>query len=328
MKLAALVVTFNRPEALAVTLDRLFAEEVDHVVVVDNASSPETPALLAGLTDPRLHVIRLEDNTGGAGGFETGLRHIRDVIDPDWTVLMDDDARPAQGAFGLFRREYAAIDPSSVAANALGVVAAAVFFPDGDLCEMNRPSRNPFWHFNLFMRTVFLGGRSGFHLSDADFAPDAPATDIDVASFVGYFISRGGVRRTGLPEGGMFIYGDDVTYSLRLRRTGGRIMLDPAIRFEHDCRTLGEGLATRPLWKVYYLCRNGVSIAGMAAGRLLFPFALTWYLIAWTRKTRHYSAAERPLYRKMLWRGVRDGLLGRRGRNDAIHALAQTAPLS
>lgn len=327
MRLAALVVTYNRPAALAVTLTRLLAEPIDHLVVVDNASGPETPALLAGFHDPRLHVIRLEDNTGGAGGFETGLAHIRDEIDPDWCLLMDDDARPAAGALAAFRREYAETDPNSTATDALNVVAAAVFFPDGDLCEMNRPSRNPFWHLGLFMRTVFLGGRAGFHLSDADFAVDAPASEIDVASFVGYFVNRGGVARTGLPDGGMFIYGDDVTYSLRLRRSGGRILLDPKVVFEHDCRTLGEGLATRPLWKVYYLCRNGVSVAGMAAGPLLFPFALLWYLVAWTRKARHYSAAERPLYRKLLWRGVRDGLLRRRGRNDDIHALAQSAPL-
>lgn len=326
MILAALVVTYNRPDQLAITLDRIFTEPVDHVVVVDNASAPDTPALLASLTDPRLHVIRLDDNTGGAGGFEAGLAHIRDEIDPDWCVLMDDDARPAPGAFAAFRSEYADIDPTSQAQDTLNVVAAVVFYPDGDLCEMNRPSRNPFWHFKLFLRTVFLGGRAGFHLSDGDFAPDAPPSDIDVASFVGYFINRGGVARTGLPEGGMFIYGDDVTYSLRLRKSGGRILLDPRIHFEHDCRTLGKGLATRPLWKVYYLCRNGVSVAGLAAGWLLFPFALSYYLIVWTRKTRHYSTAERPLYRQMLWRGVRDGLLRRRGRNDAIHALAQTAP--
>lgn len=325
MILAALVVTYNRPEQLAITLDRLLAEPVDHVVVVDNASAPDTPALLAQITDPRLHVIRLSDNTGGAGGFEAGLAHIRDTLDPDWCVLMDDDARPAPGAFAAFRREYANIDPTSQAQDTLNVVAAAVFYPDGDLCEMNRPSRNPFWHLGLFARAV-TGGRAGFHLSNDSFAPGAPPSQIDVASFVGYFITRGGVARTGLPDGGMFIYGDDVSYSLRLRKSGGRILLDPKIRFEHDCRTLGEGLATRPLWKVYYLCRNGVSVAGLAAGWLLFPFALCYYLIAWTRKTRHYSSAERPIYRKMLWRGVRDGLLRRRGRNDAIHALAQTAP--
>lgn len=327
MRLAALIVTYNRPGALEQTLSRVLAEPVDHVVVVDNASGPETSALLDGYSDARLTVLRLAENTGGAGGFEAGLAHVRDVIDPDWCVLMDDDARPLPGACAAFRHEYALSDPNSTARGALNVVAAAVTFPEGDLCEMNRPSRNPFWHLPLFLRTVFLGGRSGFHLPDAAFAPDAAPSDIDVASFVGYFLSRGGLARTGLPEGGMFIYGDDVTYSLRLRRAGGRIRLDPRIRFAHDCRTLGAGLATRPLWKVYYLCRNGIDVAWHAAGPVLFPAALLWYLIVWTRKSRHYSSRERPLYRRMLWTGVRDGLMRRRGRNDAIHALALKVPL-
>ena len=35
----------------------------------------------------------------------------------------------------------------------------------------------------------------------------------------------------------------------------------PALRFTHDCGTMGDGFVYRPLWKIYYHCRNGVSIA-------------------------------------------------------------------
>ena len=38
------------------------------LVVVDNASSDGTAHYLEGLDDPRLDVLRLETNTGGAGG--------------------------------------------------------------------------------------------------------------------------------------------------------------------------------------------------------------------------------------------------------------------
>ena len=320
MILAAVVVTYNRPDQLARTLARLLAEPVDHVLVVDNASGPETPALLAAQGDPRLTVLRLEENTGGAGGFEAGLALARDRFDPDWCVLMDDDARPMPGALARFRVDYAETEPVSPR-NA--VVAAAVFYPDGTLCEMNRPSRNPFWNAGLFLRTLRAGGRAGFHLTDAAFAPDAPAVPIDVASFVGYFVHRSALARAGLPEGGLFIYGDDVLYSLRVRRAGLGIEMNPALRFEHDCGTMGEGFVYRPLWKIYYHCRNGVSIARQAAGPLVFPAALLWYARLWWRRGNALPAPERRLYRRLYWAGLRDGLLRRRGRNDAIHALAQ-----
>ena len=315
MTLAAVVVTFRRLDQLKITLDRLLAEDVDHIVVVDNASGDETGPWLASQNDPRLAVVTLPDNLGGAGGFEAGMAHARDTFDPDWVVLMDDDARPAPGALAAFRAETPGLDPD------VGCVAAAVFYPDGTLCEMNRPSRNPFWHFRLFLRTLVQGSRAGFHLSDDAFAPDAGLHDLDVASFVGYFVHRDVMAQAGLPEGGLFIYGDDVLYSLRLRRAGFKMVLMPAVRFEHDCGTMGQGFIYRPLWKIYYHCRNGVSIARQAAGPVIFPAALAYYTLIWWRRGRHYDTDERRLYRRMMWAGLRDGLLGRRGRNDHIHAL-------
>ena len=333
MKLAAIVVTFNRLAQLQVTVARLLGETLDQIIVVDNASSDETPNWLAAQTDPRLHVITLCENMGGAGGFEAGVVYARAQFDPDWLVLMDDDARPLATAIARFRADFSTLlDPDCTAPDAVGAVAAAVLNMDGSICEMNRPSRNPFWHGKAFLaalQNLFTGKtRGGFHITDAVMARDAPPSEIDVASFVGYFLARGAVARAGLPDGGYFIYGDDVTYSLRLRRAGLRILMSPAVQFEHDCGTLSIDLATRPLWKVYYLSRNGVPMARLAAGVWLFPLALAYYIFVWARKTRYYLPQERPLYRRLMWTGLRDGLLGRRGRNDAAHAQSQALALT
>lgn len=331
MTLAAVMVTHNRLAALQASLPCLLAEAVDRIVVVDNASTDGTADWLAGQTDPRLKILRLPDNRGGAGGFEAGMAMLRagpedpkgpDTAgrdlhgpDPDWIVLMDDDAHPAPGALAAFRAYIATAEPD------IGVVAAATFLPGGTPSEMNRPSRNPFWHAGLFLRTLLRGNREGFHLADAAYGPDAPVRDIDLGSFVGYFVSRAAIDKAGLPEAGLFIYGDDVLYSLRLRRAGIRIVFHPGVRFIHDCGTMGAGFVYRPLWKIYYHCRNGVAIALAAAGPVIFPLALGWYLVVWARRGRYCTGAERALYRRMMWRGVRDGLLWRRGRNDAVHRM-------
>lgn len=325
MKLASIVVTFNRIADLKITIERLLATATDDIIVVDNASSDDTPNWLAAQNDPRMYVVTLDYNMGGAGGFEAGMRFARETLDPDWVVLMDDDARPSGGALQEFSAQVTDIDPNN---GDIGCIAAAVFYPNGTLCEMNRPSRNPFWNFGLFTKTLLRGTRAGFHMSDADFDPSAGNKPIDVASFVGYFVSRQTIKTVGFPEGGLFIYGDDVLYSLRLRRAGIGMLFMPSVRFEHDCGTMGQGFIYRPLWKIYYHCRNGVSIARQAAGPLFFPAALLWYIIIWWRRGHHYDTDERTLYRNMMWTGLRDGLLGRRGRNDAIHAKSQAIAIA
>lgn len=321
-RIAAVVVTYNRLGALKETLFRLLSEPLDHVIVVENGSTDGTSDWLGTQDDPRLLVLRPDANLGGAGGFELGLREASARYDPDWTALMDDDARPLPGAIAAFRSETVpGLDPET------GAVAAAVFLPDGTVCDMNRPSLNPFWSSGLMWRTLRHGTRV-FHLSDDEIGQGTAPRDVDVASFVGFFVSRAAIARAGLPDGGMFIYGDDVSYSLRLRRAGLGVVFDPRVHFEHACGSLGPELALRPMWKIYYLARNNIEVCRLATGPVLWPLAVAYYVFAWTRRSRRYPAAERGLYRRMLRAGLRDGLRGRSGRNPAVHeavSLEQTA---
>lgn len=306
--LAALVVTHDRLGQLRLTLSRLLEEPIDHLVVVDNASRDGTEAYLASLTDPRLRVIRASANLGGAGGVELGLRAITQEIDPDWCVLMDDDARPAPGALARFRAEAAR-------AGGFEALAAGVFYPDGEICEMNRPSRNPFWNLGAFLRTSLGGGRGGFHLKDADYRSQG-ALPIDACSFVGFFLSRRAIARAGLPDGKLFLYGDDVIYTLRLSRAGGAIGFAPWIRFEHDCTTLNRGTdyVHRPLWKAYYNYRNGLLAYRIAAGPLLIWPVLLVVVPKWLLKSRLYRD-DRGTYLRLLRLAVLDALAGRLGRS-------------
>ncbi|MCA0922787.1 glycosyltransferase [Pseudooceanicola nanhaiensis] len=317
-RLVALVVTFNRLEQLKITLDRLLASppaELEGVVVVDNASTDGTGAWLAGRADPRLEVISCPKNLGGAGGFELGMRQITAQRDPDWIVLMDDDGRPEPGALAAFH----GADPGQWDA-----VAAAVYYPDGRICEMNRPSRNPFWHGAIFRRAVRRGGsRDTFHIPPA--AYDGPPLAIDITSFVGFFVSRAAVARFGYPDGALFVYGEDGIYSLGLSAAGGRIAFLPAVRFEHDCRTLGEDRRFRPLWKVYYYHRNLLMLYRMAAGPLLFWPLLLVILPKWLLKVRHHSGT-RGAFLRLLARAVVDGLRRRTGTDHAALIASLPAP--
>ena len=315
-RLAAVVVTYNRLDKLKVTVARLLeapAAHLAHLVVVDNASSDGTVDWLAGLTDPRLTILQPGGNRGGAGGFEAGMAHVRDTLDPDWICLMDDDARPEAGALAAFH---------TTDRSAHEGWAAAVYYPAGGPCEMNRPWVNPFWHRAAFLRAL-RRGRAGFHLAPAAYEGRVPVP-IDGGSFVGLFLSRRAVQLGGLPDGRLFVYGDDVIYTLGLTAAGGRLAFDPGLRFEHDCATFNIGSQRlQPLWKVYYYHRNLLIAYRRAAGPVLFWPVLVPVLWRWTRAARRYGA-DRGAYGRILRRALRDGLAGRRHMDHAaVLALAE-----
>ena len=300
-RLVAVVVTHNRLEQLKITLARLLEADADHlaaVVVVDNACSDGTAAWLKTQTAPRLSVMTSKANLGGAGGFEIGMRHAMARLAPDWIVVMDDDARPEQACFATFH----AHDRSDHWG-----WAAAVFHPDGRICDINRPSINPFWHRSIFLRTLMGGGRDGFHVSESDFH-GTTRREVDGSSFVGLFVSAEAVRKIGYPDGSLFIYGDDVLFTLGLRAAGGRIAFDPALRFEHDFSTIASGERRfRPLWKCYYHHRNLLMVYRKAAGVFFWP-ALLVVVPKWLIKIRDHSGERSAFVRLMgraLWHGIR-----------------------
>ncbi|MCF3974318.1 glycosyltransferase [Paracoccus salsus] len=313
--IGAVVVTHSRLDKLRQTVSRLLAEDLDHVLVFDNASDDGTAEWLATLGDRRLMVRHSARNLGGAGGFAAALREMRDRVDPDWVVVMDDDGRPAPAAIAGFR----AMDRAGWDA-----IGAAVLHPDGRVCEMNRPYRNPFWRGPEFLRTLRGRGRHGFHLQDPCYAADAPMVEVDMASFVGLFLSRKALARAGLPDARLFVYGDDQLYTLNMRRLGLRIGFAPQIRFEHDteARQGATGVVLSPLWKVYYMYRNALIAYRVAAGPFFWPLVPVLAL-KWRRKARDYGP-DAGRFRRILRVAFRDGLAGRLHRSHAdVLALAE-----
>ncbi len=312
-KLVAVVVTYNRLDKLKVTVERLLdspPEELAQLVVVDNASTDGTGAWLQTQGNPRLTVLSSAVNAGGAGGFHWGMRHAMESFAPDWLVVMDDDGRPAPGALAAFH---------ALPDDKWDAIAAAVYFPSGEICEMNRPSRNPFWRLPEFVRTALGGGRAGFHLDPAEYQGEGTA--IDVTSFVGFFISARAVRRIGYPDPSLFIYGDDGIYTLRLSAAGGRIGFEPGVRFEHDLTSFqGAGDVQRgrlaPLWKVYFYHRNLLILYRLAAGLWFWPVLLV-ILPKWMMKARHYGA-DKATFRRLMRHAICDGL-----RQRTVATLAQ-----
>ncbi len=299
--LAAVIVTFNRLEKLKETLEHTFAEPFHSVVVVNNASTDGTREWLDAQTDERLHVIHSEQNEGGAGGFHRGFKYAAfDLPEADWLVAFDDDAYPEPGTVEKFEAMEIPDD--------VGSVAAAVYLPDGQISEMNRPSVNPFWHLGKFFSTA-LRGRGGFHVEDSDYQRAEPL-EVDASSFVGYFLRLSLIRegKIGLPRSELFIYADDIIYVLELRKAQLKHLFNPGLGFSHDCQSIvDKNGAYRPFWKAYFVIRNRIEMYRVAAGAYV-PIVLAVKIPGFLAMARYFKPEERKRFRRVARVAIKHGL--------------------
>jgi GT2 family glycosyltransferase len=166
-------------------------------VVVDNASDEATRELLAveaARRDGSFHMIRLDENTGGAGGFHAGMRACLSLpCTHMW--LMDDDCEPDSHAVAEL------------------VAAAAIVGEDavlgGNIFDLNGES------INVQSVSQRLGRNCvpqyPLHLADG-------LVEVGALTFVSFLVSVDLVRKVGLPLKEFFIWGDDTEYSRRLAR--------------------------------------------------------------------------------------------------------------
>ncbi len=300
-ELVAVIVTFNRLDKLKETVRNSLDKGFYRVVVVNNCSTDGTAGWLAELDDPTLVTLHNAENLGGAGGFQRGFQYVAEHLpQAQWLVCYDDDAFPASDVV----TQFAALDiPDDV-----GSLAAAVYLPDGGISEMNRPSRNPFWHAREFFGAASRG-RHGFHIGNPDYQAERPV-EADASSFVGCFVRVSLIRagKIGLPRRELFIYADDIIYLLELRRAGYRHWFVPGISFVHDCQTLVDQRDVyRPLWKVYYTFRNRLEVYRIASG-WLYPLILLIKIPGFFLTARYYEKHERKSFLRVTARAVWDGV--------------------
>ena len=94
--IGVVVVSFNSAEDLPSCLEALLAaDEVAKIVVVDNASADASREVVSRMTEDRIHLLALDDNTGFAGGCNRGYAALGDdcetvaFINPDVAVKSD-----------------------------------------------------------------------------------------------------------------------------------------------------------------------------------------------------------------------------------------------
>jgi rhamnopyranosyl-N-acetylglucosaminyl-diphospho-decaprenol beta-1,3/1,4-galactofuranosyltransferase len=281
-RVVAVVVAWNRRDLLAEVLEALArqAAGLARIVVVDNASTDDS-ADVARAAGPLVDLVRLDRNTGGAGGFAAGLAVALERHRPYWVWLMDDDTVPTESALAELLAAVTGTDAV--------VAGSRVVWTDGSDHPMNTPREKPF-----------------VSRAERQAAAERGLLAVRSSSFVSMLVRADVVRAEGLPLTDYFIWNDDFEYSTRLLR-GRRGVFVPGSIVVHKTKALAS-TDLDPGPRFYYEVRNKLWM--QLASRSLNPGEKLLYgastLRRWLRT--FLRSSDRAVLRDGLARGLADGL--------------------
>ncbi|MBF0312035.1 MAG: glycosyltransferase family 2 protein [Oligoflexia bacterium] len=229
-KIAAIVVTFNRLTTLRVVISKLQNQTfpLSEIIIVNNGSTDGTQEWLSSKKE-QLTIIN-QQNTGGSGGFYSGIKYaLESSQNHNYVWLMDDDGHPDDSAL---EELIPHLKTKSTVLNSL----VLDILKTGDL--------------------VF----SAFSFKHQSELKNAPTIQGMLFPFNGTLIPLSLVKRIGLPIPEMFIWGDESEYYFRMKNVIGNDMyIIPSSIFYHpknNGRFYQKNWSLLKDWQVYFFVRN------------------------------------------------------------------------
>lgn len=238
MKIAAVVVTYNRLELLKECISALKNQtyKLDEIIIVNNCSTDGT---LEWLSEQKDLTTITQENVGGAGGFYTGIK-VAYEKGYDWIWCMDDDGRPVKDTLEELLK-YAIKEVALYHPLVLDydneTFSFGCWFNDGR-------EKLLFKSFSEIKKTCYFEKKIFPSLG---------------TPFNGTLIPRKAVELGGYPNPKYFIWGDESEYIKRIVKKGFKSFNVVDAIFNHPYNKYIFNIMNLPkkdFWKVYYLYRN------------------------------------------------------------------------
>lgn len=246
MKLGAFIVTYRREDHLERSL-RLLLEQTrvpDRILVVDNAASGDTEALVRRMAHPALTYEAAPENLGSAGGTELGQRRLHEA-GFDLIYFGDDDNPPPTA--GTVERLVALLVDSGPDVAGVGALGARWDWRYGRLVRLPDSALEP------VLEVDFIGGNHTM------------------------VMARSTMDRVGFYNGRLFFGYPDLEYCLRIRQAGYRLLVDGGLMYQHRSGSGRLGITVHrsaqprrqrsAIWRNYYTTRNYIAMMQTTFGR-------------------------------------------------------------
>ncbi|WP_171248964.1 glycosyltransferase [Acinetobacter brisouii] len=287
------IVTYNRKTLLLKCLSSLRVQTIQpsKILIVDNASTDGTVELLktkGWLDQSNIQLIQLKENTGGAGGFATGMQYAFEQ-GADYVWMMDDDAVPHLTALEEIMRHAT---------------------PEHIYGSLAVNGEDTAW------ATTLLVENKTVHLKNQ--VPEL--VEVQSLPFLGFLTSKEIYQSIDLPDASYFIAADDAEYCMRAQHAGHKIFVCGQSQIEHpkseryEAHVLGKKITYLNLvpWKRYYDTRNRLLIAKKYYGFKLYTQTVPSLIVRLIIALR--SEKDRLKQLKAFFTGFYDGVFCNTGK--------------
>lgn len=248
MKITALIVTYNKLDLLKENLEALQKQtfSLNNIIVVDNNSDEDTRKYLESLED-KIKYIRLNENLGGAGGFNAGMKFFMENSEDDYLWIMDDDTIPDKTALEQLIANFKNEE--------FGFLCSKVAWTDESIALMNIPTPNPF-------------------------KDDKSIVPVKSCSFVSVLFPKKVIKKVGYPIKDFFIWGDDVEFTERISKNYSSYCVKDSIVIHKMASNVGANITNDSvdrLKRYYYNYRNMSFVSKKRGGFKLVKFYLSYF---------------------------------------------------
>lgn len=293
MKVYVVIVTYNRKRLLMQCLNAIANQTYDFekIILINNASTDGTLADLENegwSNHSKVEILSQAKNTGGAGGFSTGMQYAFEH-GADYVWMMDDDALSYPTALEELMKHATPLHIyGSLAINSTDTAWATT------LVEYNKTV-------NSKKEVPYLA-------------------EVQSLPFLGFLTSKEIYKKIGLPDTSYFIAADDVEYCIRAQQAGYKTYICGQSQIEHPksdrypFNFLGKQILCLNLvpWKRYYDTRNRLFIAKKYYGLRFYTQTLPASFLRLFAALLNEKNQLKQI--KAFFAGLYDGITGRAGK--------------
>ncbi|MGQ9846212.1 MAG: glycosyltransferase [Bacteroidales bacterium] len=216
----------NRICYLEKVIEVMLENQVGGIVIIGNGMHPESLQRIKMFQQAYkiIKLILLTENRGSAFGFTTGINVALNQTNCEFIWLLDDDVLPERSTLPVLMKHWLSLERIYGRQN----VALVPFRPDHQY-NIRYGKGLLYLRSGAFLSFHFLNiPYKLFKLLNIESKREKtlpPLIEVPYAGYAGFLAHRTVYQRIGLPRLDFILYQDDLEYTLRFTRNGGKIFL-------------------------------------------------------------------------------------------------------